>query len=115
MMNDDVDRILGGESDVQPSGRFAQNVMAAVRREAAIPPPIEFPWRRALPGMVAAGVALLALIGLSAAAVMSMDVSLPQPGAGRAHAWLGLFAWSALGCLVSWAAVRASATLSERR
>jgi hypothetical protein len=115
MMDDDLDRILAGESDVQPSGGFPQNVMAAVRREAAIPPPIEFPWRRALPGMVAAGVGLLALIGFSVVAAMSMDVSLPQPGAGRSHARLGLFAWSALGCLVSWAAVRAATTLSERR
>ena len=32
--------------------------MDAVRREAAAPPPIPFPWKRALPGLVVAGFAL---------------------------------------------------------
>ena len=35
--------------------------MDAVRREAAAPPPIPFPWKRAVPGMCAACLALVAL------------------------------------------------------
>lgn len=60
MKNDDLDRILSQE-EIQPSSGFTASVMEAVRREVAAPPPIPFPWRRALPGVVAA-VVTLALI-----------------------------------------------------
>ncbi len=33
--------------------------MDAMQREAAAPPPIPFPWKRALPGVTAAGLALV--------------------------------------------------------
>src|SRR5208282_839135 len=55
---DEVDRILSREDEILPSSGFAVSVMDAVRREAAAPPPIPFPWKRALPGLVAAGLAL---------------------------------------------------------
>jgi hypothetical protein len=43
-------------------------VIYAVRREASAPPPIPFPWKRALPALVAGA---LALIALTAAVVHS--------------------------------------------
>ncbi len=55
---DEIDRILSGEGEILPSSGFAVSVMDAVRREAAAPPPIPFPWKRALPGLVIAGLAL---------------------------------------------------------
>jgi hypothetical protein len=59
MMNtDEIDRMLSREDEILPSSGFTASVMESVRREAAAPPPIPFPWRRALPGMVVAGVAL---------------------------------------------------------
>ena len=52
-----LDRILAGEDALVPSSGFAAEVMDRVREEASAPPPIPFPWKRAVPGIVlAAGV-----------------------------------------------------------
>jgi len=65
MIHDDLDRILS-EEEILPSSGFAAAVMDAVRREAAAPPPIPFPWKRALPGLAIAALALLwALVSLA--------------------------------------------------
>jgi hypothetical protein len=57
MTNERIDEILGNEPELVPSSGFAASVMERVREEAAAPPPIPFPWKRAVPGMVvAAGV-----------------------------------------------------------
>src|SRR5438045_1181660 len=58
MRHDDLDRILSSEQEIIPSAAFVDSVMSSVRREAGAPPPIPFPWRRALPGLCAAGIAL---------------------------------------------------------
>jgi hypothetical protein len=52
-----MDEILGAEEGLVPSSGFLASVMERVRDEAAAPPPIPFPWKRAVPGfVVAAGV-----------------------------------------------------------
>jgi hypothetical protein len=52
-----IDEILWTEEALIPSSGFVSAVMERVREEAAVPPPIPFPWKRALPGfVVAAGV-----------------------------------------------------------
>jgi hypothetical protein len=52
-----IDEILGTEEALAPSSGFVVSVMDRVRAEAAAPPPIPFPWKRAVPGFVlAAGV-----------------------------------------------------------
>ena len=61
MKSDEIDRILSERDDLRPSSGFTDAVMEAVRREAATPPPIPFPWRRAWP-VLAAGAAVLALV-----------------------------------------------------
>jgi hypothetical protein len=58
MRHDDLDRILSGQQDIVPSSGFVASVMDAVRSEASTPPPIPFPWKRALPGLAAACFAL---------------------------------------------------------
>ena len=50
MRHDDLDHILSEGQDILPSSGFVGSVMDAVRYEAAAPPPIPFPWKRALPG-----------------------------------------------------------------
>ncbi len=55
----EMDLILSRQDEIQPSSGFAASVMEAVRREAAIPPPIPFPWKRALPLGALAAVALI--------------------------------------------------------
>jgi hypothetical protein len=47
-----LDRILATEEALIPSSGFLVSVMESVREEAAAPPPIPFPWKRAIPGMV---------------------------------------------------------------
>jgi hypothetical protein len=62
MSHDEIDRTLSREEEILPSSGFATSVMDAVHREAAVPPPIPFPWKRALPLVVAAGVALVLVV-----------------------------------------------------
>jgi len=62
MTRDALDRILSSEEQIVPLSGFAGSVMDAVRREAATPPPIPFPWERALPGFALGVVALATLL-----------------------------------------------------
>jgi hypothetical protein len=52
-MTDDLDRILASDDSIEPSSGFASGVMDAVRRQAAEPPPIPFPWARFALGLAA--------------------------------------------------------------
>jgi hypothetical protein len=57
MTNQRIDEILAVERELVPSSGFLSSVMERVREEAAAPPPIAFPWKRFVPGMlVTAGV-----------------------------------------------------------
>ena len=57
MTNERIDEILTAEEELLPSSGFLASVMERVRQEAAAPPPLPFPWKRAVPGfVVAAGV-----------------------------------------------------------
>jgi hypothetical protein len=54
---DPLDRILAGDEELIPTSGFLGSVMDRVREEASAPPPIPFPWKRAIPGIaLAAGV-----------------------------------------------------------
>lgn len=59
---DDIDDILTNENLISPSRDFLASVMRAVRRQAASLPPLKFPWRRALPGILAMFVAIIRAI-----------------------------------------------------
>ena len=69
MRDDDLDHILSSEADIVPSSGFAGSVMDAIQAQTSIPPPIPFPWKRAIPGFAGA----LALNGFG-------DLAMPQPG-----------------------------------
>jgi hypothetical protein len=58
MRPDELDHVLSREAEIIPSSGFVRSVMAAVRSEAAAPPPIPFPWKRALPGLLVCVVAI---------------------------------------------------------
>ncbi len=49
-----IEKILAGEEELIPSSGFVASVMERIEDEAAAPPPIPFPWKRAMPGMVLA-------------------------------------------------------------
>ncbi|HEY2228855.1 MAG TPA: hypothetical protein VGI22_14170 [Xanthobacteraceae bacterium] len=52
---DKLDAILAHEEAIVPSSGFLARVMDKVEDEAVTPPPIPFPWKRAIPGFVLAG------------------------------------------------------------
>jgi hypothetical protein len=51
MDRNSIDCILASEAPLIPSSGFLASVMERVREEAVAPPPIPFPWKRALPGV----------------------------------------------------------------
>jgi hypothetical protein len=118
--DDELDRILSEDEEVLPSAGFAVSVMQAVRLEASTPPPLAFPWKRALPGLAAAAVALgLGLVQAHAAA---------GPGAAgpaRLVRWLSTLVpvleaavaggghWIALALLLTYASVKLSMRLAR--
>jgi len=76
---DEMNRILSQADEILPSSGFAASVMDAVRREAAAPPPIPFPWKRALPGLAVGGLMLvLVLRALLVAMAHAVKVTAPQ-------------------------------------
>jgi hypothetical protein len=122
---DEINRILSREDEILPSSGFAVSVMDAVRREVATPPPIPFPWKRALPGLVVAGLALalvlvagiVALVQLGRASTtpqFSMSwpsTLLPTLNGGIESAAI----WTVLALLVTFVSVKLSMRLASGR
>ncbi|MGB6974440.1 MAG: hypothetical protein WBD67_07140 [Terracidiphilus sp.] len=52
MDDETLDPILAEEEELVPTSGFLALVMERVRMDAGAPPPIPFPWKRAVPGMV---------------------------------------------------------------
>ncbi len=84
----EIETILAGEAELIPSSGFLASVMERVAEEAALPAPIPFPWKRAMPGMVlAAGVisgGVIELIRTEPPAVNVPSVNLSQMPVGLA-------------------------------
>jgi hypothetical protein len=78
LTSEEIDRILAGEEELIPSSGFLSSVMERIEDEAAAPPPIPFPWKRAVPGMALAagvfgwGAFELVRAGISAASQFSL-------------------------------------------
>jgi hypothetical protein len=125
--HDEIDQFLSGEEEILPSSGFATSVMDAVRREAAVPPPIPFPWKRALPGLVVGAVAFaLALSGWAillaraGAAPASSEVSiisnsLPSALSPLQQALEVATAWTVASLLAAFVTVKLSMRLSFGR
>ena len=71
---DAVERALRAGLQGQPSPRFTRRVMAAVHREARMPPPLPFPWRRFVIGL---GIMALWLLVGSLVARSAAPIDLP--------------------------------------
>lgn len=118
-MSDDLDRILSAKDEIVPSSGFVDGVMNAVRNEAAAPPPIPFPWRRALPGI---GVAAVALVSLVVAAVEAFSSSTAPVSPPSPDLWVSILGggklrdagWIALALVLSFVSVRLSMHLAGR-
>jgi hypothetical protein len=57
----DLDRILLEQDVLLPSSGFAASVMDAIQQQAAVPAPIPFPWKWAIPGLAALVVGIVML------------------------------------------------------
>lgn len=73
MTPEDIDRILSSEDSLEPSANFAMEVMAAVRLQAAEPPPLVFPWRRFAGSLVASA----AMTGAGTVLLARSDAAMP--------------------------------------
>ena len=117
----ELDRILL-ETEIQPSSGFTASVMAAVRNEAVAPPPIPFPWKRALPGLLVAASMLIAVVVVTVIQLASGVTSGPVP-----ETWTAAFrslesftvrfsvGWIALALLSSFACMKLAAWFAPRR
>jgi hypothetical protein len=122
MSHDRLDRILMHEDELLPSSGFLTGVMDRVREEAAAPPPIPVPWRRALPGAVlAVGVFLWALISFAGPAFralrsLRLDAASAQPlvAAAGASAPLHTALWLVFALLAGLFGVFLAARLGRR-
>lgn len=76
----EVEAILSSEEELIPSSGFLASVMERVEEESAVPPPIPFPWKRAIPGMVlAAGVFGWSLLELTREGLPALNSLLLTP------------------------------------
>jgi hypothetical protein len=125
MGNDEIDRMLSREDEILPSSGFAVSVIDAVRRDAAAPPPIPFPWKRALPGLVAGGFALAMILVAGASAIVQLarastaqqlSMSLPStlmPLFGLQRNLGSAAGWTLLALLVTFVSVKLSMRLAS--
>ncbi len=106
MDGEELDRILGDEDELVPSSGFLASVMERVEEEAVAPPPIPFPWKRALPGfIVAAAVLLWAAVEMGRAVISAGGLVLPKVNVGAvtiAPAWQQA-GWVVLALALAWA------------
>ena len=122
MREADFDHILSKEEQILPSSGFAASVMEAVQREAAAPPPIPFPWKRALPGICAAGLMIVLVVLASISLLHHGAATRPLPAewlfaiAAITQGWKTLGAsWIALALVLSLVSVKFSMYLASSR
>ena len=125
MSDNDMDRILSKHDEILPSSGFAASVMEAVHREASAPPPIPFPWRRALPGIVVATFALVLVVTVGVAAILQMSrgvLSMPTATISSSLPWLAgqgttgsTIGWTALALAAAFVSIKVSMRLAADR
>ena len=111
---EDLERILAGPPEIEPSADFAASVMRAVHAAAQAPRPIPFPWKWAIPGMAGA---LAAAFGAAAEAIrLSPGWSrLPLSMSAEAISFVGALGGILAGAVVTLAAVRLSTRIFRPR
>jgi hypothetical protein len=107
-MKDNLDNILASEPELIPSSGFLASVMERVEEASTAPPPIPFPWKRAIPGMIVAAGVLgwggveVVRYAIEAAPTLSLHLpALSVPFTGH----LGQAGWVVVACaasLASW-------------
>jgi hypothetical protein len=105
MNDDELNRALLDEDDIMPSSGFVSSVMESVYREATEPPPIPFPWKRALPGIVLSltlmAVFLMSFLNFHSAAIVKWN-SVPKDTQIEMASWLSEFERAAIHSGAGW-------------
>ena len=121
MRDDDIEHWLSREEEILPSSGFTTSVMEAVRREALTPPPIPFPWKQALPGIIISGITLLWV--LFAGVMQTMQTHSEQSPPTLFHFSIASVlaspkaaaaCWIALALVLSLASLKLSTLLTQR-
>ena len=119
---DELDRIFSKPEEILPSSGFVNSVMDAVRHEAMVPPPIPFPWKLALPGLIVAGftfvfacvASLMPLV--RGAKVLPVEPTLAPQFASAFEAARGVGAgWILLALFLAFASLKLSMHLAGAR
>ena len=75
----ELEHVLATEEELIPSSGFLASVMERVQEEAARPAPIPFPWKRAVPGILAvAGVVAWGAVDLIRSGVAQPGIAAPS-------------------------------------
>jgi len=123
---DEIERLMAAHfaagGQLAPSSGFASSVMHQLHAESAAPPPLPFPWRRAVPGMVAL-VCMLAGFGIFAMRRLYAVAASHPAAAASAHALPAIhlnpveqaLCWVAASACLSLAVVAASMRLTGAR
>ena len=121
----EINSILSREDEILPSSGFATSVMDAVRREATAPPPIPFPWKRALPGLVVGCFALVLVLVAGVRVIAQLDKATgPQASMSSPSVAPLLFhgggiesaaTWTVLALLLALVSVKLSVRLTSGR
>jgi hypothetical protein len=103
-----IDSILATEDELIPTSGFLASVMERVHEEATAPPPIPFPWKRAIPGITLAagtlGWGAFEFIRHGLPVVSELSITPPHLSASLDHSLVQV-AWVALALgasLFSW-------------
>lgn len=116
--DEELDRAFSKQEMIQPSSGFVSSVMDAVRADQSTPPPIAFPWKRALPGIVTAATTMVAVLA-AWFGVLVLGRADSTTSAVVLH-WLdrafqlGLL-WIALALVVTWGCVKVSMRIAQAR
>ena len=120
--DDQIDRILSGNEEIIPSAGFTATVMEAVRREAAEPAPIPFPWKRAWPVLALAALTVVTIPIVAVTAIVRLASApasaVPVTSFSRAllPAWVNnpAIGWTIGSLLLAFIAVKFSMQLASR-
>ena len=119
MRGEDIDLMLARNDNIVPSSGFTASVMDAVTREATAPPPIPFPWKRALPGLgwcLAVGIAFLVMGPGSGGNPPPVSGALDPSAVLRGAVWISAaLVVSLLSVALSIRVTRVSADFRNRR
>jgi hypothetical protein len=111
MRHEDIDLMLSRDDNIVPSSGFTASVMDAVSREATAPPPIPFPWKRALPGLGWCLAVTIAPLTLGPGSGGNLP---PAPAALGLSTALSAAGWIAAALVLAFASVLLSLRMTRR-